>query len=104
MDTIFNNFLIKKQYNFALKQWKDFKNDIEFELIKNDDIEVVAEYTYIVSAEWLTKLYREHLIYMFDLQEVDFDEFLDTYDPEVEGTAIYFLANQAEEIIEDENI
>ncbi len=78
---------------------------VEYELTKevvyDDDIEVVAEYTYIVSAEWLTKLYREHLIYMFDLQEVDFDEFLDTYDPEVEGTAIYFLAKQAGEIIEE---
>ena len=78
---------------------------VEYELTKeviyDDDIEIVAEYTYIVSAEWLTKLYREHLIYMFDLQEVDFDEFLDTYDPEVEGTAIYHLAKSAGEIIEE---
>ena len=78
---------------------------VEYELVKevvyDDDIEIVAEYTYVVSAEWLTKLYREHLIYMFDLQEIDFDEFLDTYDPEVEGTAIYLLAKQAGEIIEE---
>ena len=81
----------------------EFKVEYELtkEVVYDDDIEIVAEYTFIVSAEWLSKLYKEHLIYMFDLQEVTFDEFLDTYDPEVEGQSIYFLAKSQGQIIEE---
>lgn len=81
----------------------EFKVEYELtkEVVYDDDIEIVAEYTFIVSAEWLSKLYKEHLIYMFDLQEVTFDDFLDTYDPEVEGQSIYFLAKSQGQIIEE---
>lgn len=79
--------------------------NVEYELVKDkiydEEIEVIAEYTYIVPAEWLTRLYKEHLIYMFELQEISFDEFLDTYDPEIEGTAIYHLAKSQGKIIEE---
>lgn len=79
--------------------------NVEYELIKDrvydEDIEIVAEYTYVVPAEWLRNLYTEHLINMFHLEEVDFDDFLDIYDPEVEGTAIYYLAKSQRKIIEE---
>ena len=38
---------------------------------------------------------------MFDYEGVDLDEFLDVYDPDVEGTAIYYLAKGEGEIIEE---
>ncbi len=78
---------------------------VEYELTKevvyDDDIEIIAEYTYIVSAEWLSKLYKEHLVKMFNCEDLDFEEFLDVYDPEVEGTAIYHLAKSEGQIIEE---
>lgn len=79
--------------------------NVEYELIKDrvydDEIEIVAEYTYVVPAEWLRNLYKEHLIKMFHLEETDFDDFLDIYDPEIEGTAIYHLAKSQGKIIEE---
>ena len=78
---------------------------VEYELTKevvyDDDIEVVAEYTFVVSAEWLSKLYYEHLINMFHYEDYTLCEFLDMYDEEIEGTAIYYLAKGQGEIIEE---
>jgi hypothetical protein len=78
---------------------------VEYELVKervyDDDIEVIAEYTYVVSGEWLSEIYRNHIIKMFDYEGVDLDEFLYIYDPDVEGTAIYYLAKGEGEIIEE---
>ena len=79
--------------------------NVEFELVKkriyDDDIEVIAEYTYVVSGEWLSEIYRNHIVKMFDYESVDLDEFLDVYDPDVEGTTIYYLAKEEGEIIEE---
>ena len=79
--------------------------NVEYELVKekvyDDEIEVVAEYTYVVPAEWLSKLYKEHITKMFHYEEDDFDEFLCCYDPEVEGTAIYHLAKSDNVIIDE---
>lgn len=79
--------------------------NVEFELVKekiyDDDIEVIAEYTYVVSGEWLSETYKNHIVKMFDYEEVSLDEFLDVYDPDVEGTAIYYLAKEQGEIIEE---
>ena len=79
--------------------------NIEFELVKeriyDDDIEAIAEYIYVVSGEWLSEIYRNHIVKMFDYEGVDLDEFLDVYDPDVEGTAIYYLAKEEGEIIEE---
>ena len=37
--------------------------NVEFELVKervyDDDIEVIAEYTYVVSGEWLSEIYKK---------------------------------------------
>lgn len=71
------------------------------EVVYDDDIEIVAEYTFIVSAEWLSKIYNEHLINMFHYEDYTLDEFLDMYDPEVEGVSIYHLAKGQGEIIEE---
>ncbi len=79
--------------------------NVEYELTKevvyDEDIEVVAEYTFVVSAEWLSKLYNEHLIKMFHYEDFTLDEFLDAYDPDVEGVSIYYLAKSQNEIIEE---
>ena len=79
--------------------------NVEFELVKekiyDDDIEVIAEYTYVVSGEWLSETYKNHIVKMFDYEGVSLDEFLDVYDPDIEGTAIYHLAKEEGEIIEE---
>ena len=78
---------------------------VEYELTKevvyDDDIEAIAEYTFVVSAEWLSKLYNEHLIKIFHYEDHTLDEFLDLYEPEVEGVSIYYLAKGQNEIIEE---
>ena len=79
--------------------------NVQYELVKErvyDELnEVVQEYTFVVSAEWLSKLYYEHLINMLHYEDYTLDEFLDMYDEEVEGTAIYYLAKGQGEIIEE---
>ena len=79
--------------------------EVQYELVKevvyDDDIEVTAEYTFVISAEWLSKLYNEHLIHMFGYEDYTLDEFLDMYDPEVEGISIYYLAKGQGKIIEE---
>lgn len=80
--------------------------NVEYELVKEvnyniDTIEPVEEYTFIVPAEWFSKLYKEHIVKMFDYEDIELDEFLNIYDPEVEGTAIYYLAKEQNVIIEE---
>ena len=79
--------------------------NVQYELTKEkvyDELnEVVQEYTFVVSAEWLSKLYNEHLINMFHYEDYTLCEFLDMYDEEIEGTAIYYLAKGQGEIIEE---
>ncbi len=80
--------------------------NVEYELVKEvnynmDTIEPIEEYTFVVPAEWLSKLYKEHIVKMFDYKGIELDEFLDVYDPEIEGTAIYYLAKNEDVIIEE---
>ena len=80
--------------------------NVEYELVKEvnynmDTIEPVEEYTFIVPAEWFSKLYKEHIVKMFDYEDIELDEFLSIYDSEVEGTAIYYLAKGQNVIIEE---
>lgn len=80
--------------------------NVEYELVKEvnynmDTIKPVEEYTFIVPAEWFSKLYKEHIVKMFDYEDIELDEFLNIYDPEVEGMAIYYLAKGQNVIIEE---
>ncbi len=79
--------------------------NIEFELTKekvyDEDNIVREEYTFVVSAEWLSKLYDEHIAKLFDYEDYTLDEFLDMYDEEIEGAAIYCIAKKQGEIIEE---
>lgn len=63
--------------------------------------EVIEEYTFVVNEEWLSKLYYEHIIKMFDYKDYTLDEFLEMYDCDIEGTAIYYIAKGLGEIIEE---
>ena len=79
--------------------------NVEYELTKeviyDEENEPMQEYIFIVPAEWLSQMYKEHLTKMFDYEGWDLDVFLATYDPEIEGTAIYHLA-KADNVIIDE--
>ena len=78
---------------------------VEYELTKekvyDEDNIVREEYTFVVDAEWLSKLYYEHIIKMFNYEDYTLDEFLDMYDPDIEGTAIYYIARGQGQIIEE---
>ncbi len=80
--------------------------NVEYELTKDvvynmESNEPMEEYTYVVPAEWLSNLYYEHIVSMFNYDGYDLDEFLDVYDPEVEGTVIYHIATKQRVIIEE---
>lgn len=80
--------------------------NVEYELTKDviyniESNEPMEEYTYVVPAEWLSKLYYKHIVPMFDYDDCDLNEFLDVYDPEVEGTVIYHIAAKQQVIIEE---
>ena len=83
----------------------NFVVEFELELVKeriyNDYIKPIEEYTYVIPQDWFINVYENHLIAMFDYEDVDLDEFLDVYDPEKEGVYIYNLAKQENVIIDE---
>ena len=78
--------------------------DVEYELTKeviyNDDIEPISEYTFVISGAWLNILWHESLRGLFTDYE-SLDDFLDIYDPEYEGSIIYEYSKKAGEIKEE---
>lgn len=79
--------------------------NVEYELTKevvyDEGNEPIQEYTFIVPAEWLSQIYKDHLTKMFDYEGWSLDDFLDTYEPEIEGTAIYYIAKDQGKIVEE---
>lgn len=79
--------------------------NVEFELTKekvyDENNEVREEYTFVVDAEWLSKLYYEHITKIFDYEDYTLDEFLDMYDCDIEGVAIYYIAKGQNKIKEE---
>ena len=79
--------------------------EVEYELTKekiyNDENEVIREYVFVVDAAWLKDLYENHLIKMFGYDGFALDDFLDMYDPDVEGVAMYYIARGQRQIKEE---
>lgn len=79
--------------------------NIEYVLCKekvyNNDTEVLLEYCYVVDSEWLSHMWHRHFKKLFEWDDT-FDEFLNCYDPEYEGTIIYMVAKQHDKIIEED--
>ena len=79
--------------------------EVEYELTKekiyNDENEVVREYVFVVDAAWLKDLYESHLIKIFGYDGFTLDDFLDMYDPDVEGVTMYHIARGQRQIKEE---
>ena len=80
--------------------------DIHYELVKEvaynlESNEPSLEYIYVVDAEWLNEYYYTHFIKMFGYEGYTLDNFLDIYDPDIEGIAIYYIAKGQGKIIEE---
>ncbi len=80
--------------------------DFEYELTKEinyhlDSIEPIEEYVFIVPGEWFHDLYNNYIVEKFCYYDVPIEKFLDAYDPEVEGEAIYILA-KSQGVIKEE--
>lgn len=59
--------------------------------ITNEEGEVIKEYNFILDTDYFIELYNKYLVGTdYDLNSVE--EFLDNYDPEIQGTIIYALA------------
>ena len=78
--------------------------EVEYELTKevlyNDDIEPVEEYTFVIPGAWLNILWHESLRGLFTDYD-SLDEFLDAYDPEYEGQIIYLVSQKNHQIKEE---
>ena len=79
---------------------------VEYELTKEvnynmDTIEPIEEYVFVVPGEWLHDVYNNYVVPKFDYYDVPIEEFLDVYDPEKEGEAIYLLA-KSQGVIKEE--
>lgn len=80
--------------------------NIEYELnrawIYDDDEDTVGETNFVVSAEWLintfNKLNNEK---KFTCEYEDLEDFLDSYEPEIDGELIYQCAIKERKLKED---
>ena len=71
-----------------MKMNVEFEYELNREWICDDDGEAVGETNFVVPADWLAKLYDEK----FSEQYGSFDDFMDAYEPEVDGEFIYQAA------------
>ena len=75
--------------------------EFEYELnrgwIYDDDEEVFGEINFVVPADWLRKLYDKRFADRYN----SFDDFVDCYEPEVDGEDVYQEAIKEKALKED---
>lgn len=74
-----------------------FEYELNREWIYDDEVEPIGETNFVVPAGWLTELFNKEYADRYD----SLDEFLDVYEPEVDGEFIYQKAIEDKVIIED---
>ena len=72
--------------------------DIEYKLTKEKQAN--KSYNYIVSDEWLEHAYKRYIKLIFKYNE-DLTDFLESYNPEIDGTILYLIAKQQNKILEE---
>ena len=75
----------------------EFEYELNREWIYNDDEDVIGETNFVVPAEWLRELYENKYTEIYS----SFDDFLDSYEPEVDGEFIYQEAIKQKILKED---
>lgn len=84
------------------------KMDFEYELNrkwiygKNKDEDAIGETNFVVSADWLIGKFEElNKENKFTCDYTDFEEFVGSYEPEIDGELIYQAAVKENVLIED---
>ena len=68
----------------------EFEYELNREWIYDDDGETIGETNFVVPTEWLTKAFDElNKNDEFICHYEDFEDFVDTYEPETDGELIY---------------
>ena len=75
----------------------DFEYELNREWIYDDDGEIVGETNFVVSAVWLRNLYDKRYADRYN----SFHDFMDCYEPEVDGETIYQEAIKDKVLKED---
>ena len=74
-----------------------FEYELNREYIYDDEVEIIGETNFVVPAGWLMELFNKEYADRYD----SLDDFLDVYEPEVEGEFIYQKAIADGVMIED---
>lgn len=75
----------------------NFEYELNREWIYDEEEEIIGETNFVVSADWLRELYNKK----FADEHNSFEDFIDWYEPEVDGEFIYQNAIKDGVLIED---
>ena len=75
----------------------EFEYELNREWVYNDDEEVIGETNFVVPADWLRELYDKKYADTYN----SFDDFIDCYEPEVDGEFVYQEAIKDKALKED---
>lgn len=75
----------------------EFEYELNREWIYDEDGEAIGEVNFVVPADWLRKLYDRRYVNEYN----SFDDFINCYEPEVDGEFIYQEAIKDKALKED---
>ena len=75
--------------------------ELNREYIVDDEGEAIGETNFVVSASWLMDNLKNICPNVCLDTEQDIEDFLNWYEPEIDGEAIYQAAKRANEIVEE---